>query len=73
MIENVMYVTTGDKGGVSQNDVWAYNITTNTWVQKSSTGFQARFFASAFVLNGKAYVGCGKLKQWVDWNSPARK
>ncbi len=39
--------------------MWQYNPYTNSWIQVANFGGTAREGASAFVLNGEAYVCCG--------------
>jgi Secretion system C-terminal sorting domain len=63
VIGDIGYVGTGCTGDThtwypSTNDFWAYNTITETWSQKASTtgGINS---AISFVINGKAYVGCG--------------
>lgn len=43
----------------SQNQLWQYDPSNNTWIQKSPFPGNARIGSSSFVLNNKAYVICG--------------
>lgn len=52
------YVFAGNYLATSLTDLWAYIPATDTWIQRSSPAFTARF-GFTFVLNGKAYVGTG--------------
>ena len=53
------YVATGrDNQGLAR-DLWAYDPATDQWTQKADLPGPRRSRASAFVLNGQAYVGCG--------------
>lgn len=61
-IGNIIYYATGinDSNGPNAQN-WAYNISTNTWVQKTTAQFSPRFFAISFSINGKGYLGSGNL------------
>ncbi len=54
--------TIGDKGYLSQGGInegkklWEYSITNNEWTEKTEFPGPARFFASSFVIDGKAYI-----------------
>lgn len=52
----------GPSGYVESNTLWEYNPDSGTWTQKASIPDpnSARFTASAFVMNGKAYIVGGK-------------
>ncbi len=62
------YVTTGMTAadswvGVMLNDTWEYNPVNNMWTQKANfpgNFGQGIYFGTAFVVNGKGYVCCGK-------------
>lgn len=61
-IGNTIFYATGlndTNGPNSQN--WAYDILTNSWSQKANTQFNPRWFAVAFSINGKGYLGSGNL------------
>ena len=61
-IGNTVYYTTGLIDGTGSNSQnWAYNISTNSWVQKATAPFVGRFYAVSFVINGKGYLGSGNL------------
>lgn len=54
------YVALGrDSLGVPLNDVWEFQPTTLTWIQKNTFSGISRVKAVAIVANGKAYVGLG--------------
>jgi hypothetical protein len=40
-------------------DVWEYNLFSNSWNQRSDFPGDARKFATAFVINDRAYIGSG--------------
>lgn len=46
-------------GDISSKEVWAYNISTNTWAQKADFPDTARRYAYAAAISGSAYVGGG--------------
>ena len=51
-------------GGVSlsdnySNDLWEYESTTNTWIERASVPGPERSSAVGFAINGKGYVGLG--------------
>lgn len=56
----------GGKVGASSysQELWEYNPTLNSWVQRSSFPGGVRYGQSSFVLNNKAYVGCGTDENW---------
>ena len=61
-IGNIGYVGTGRLIGSptwSTNDLWAYNPLNNQWTQMPNVGPTTRMEATAFVLDGKAYIGTG--------------
>ena len=45
--------------GAWNNDLWQYDTLTNSWTQMASMPTVGREYATAFVINNKAYVGCG--------------
>jgi N-acetylneuraminic acid mutarotase len=45
---------------VPKKDLWAYNIATDAWTQRSDLPGDARFSASAVEFNNKGYVICGR-------------
>jgi len=58
--------TIGDKGYLSQGGInagkklWEYSITNNVWTEKAEFPGVDRFFASSFVIDGKAYIAGGR-------------
>jgi N-acetylneuraminic acid mutarotase len=61
-IEPFGYVTCGRSYGttsVQMLDLWQYNPALDVWTQKSNMATFPREYATAFVINGKAYVGGG--------------
>ena len=70
-IDNYGYVGTGmDSVSASApmssklNDFWQYNPFSNSWVQKSNfpgAGGFGVYFATAFTIDSKGYVCCGKI------------
>jgi N-acetylneuraminic acid mutarotase len=69
-VNNIGYVGTGmdsitaSNGGNTLADMWAYDPVTNTWTQKADypgNGGQGVYFATAFSVNNKGYVCCGKV------------
>ncbi len=59
------YVTCGKQGPSSYSqELWEYNPSTNSWIQKAMFPGGVRYGQSAFVLNGKGYVGCGTDENW---------
>jgi N-acetylneuraminic acid mutarotase len=63
-IGNVVYYATGAEVSTStdKNDLWSYDVSTGIWEQKSAiVGAPGRMLAASFALNGKGYVGTGKI------------
>lgn len=46
------------------NEVWEFNPANNTWTQKINFPGGVHYGQASFVLNGKAYVGCGTDENW---------
>ena len=46
--------------GASMNDLWMYDQITDTWTRMADFPGKGRFWATAFVINGRAYVGAGR-------------
>lgn len=67
------YVTTGRNGGNLKNDVWKFNPNdgiAGSWTKlKNDFTGQARENATAFVVNGNAYVGTGNVNSLVALSS----
>jgi len=58
-INGIAYVVGGqDESGYYINEVWAYDISSDSWERKSDF-VGNRFRAAAFSLNGKGYLGSG--------------
>lgn len=61
-IGNTVYIISGATGNCDQeqktltNVVWAFNVVSNSWSQKSNFPGLAVYGASAFVINGMGYV-----------------
>jgi N-acetylneuraminic acid mutarotase len=56
------YVGTGvGPGGTYLKDFWRYDPITDSWAQVQDLPGEARAFATAFVINDKAYVGTGQI------------
>jgi len=54
------YIGAGNTpAGQSLLDFWEFDPSTNAWTQKADFKGAARFFASAFGIGSKGYVGCG--------------
>ncbi|MGL4597027.1 MAG: kelch repeat-containing protein [Bacteroidia bacterium] len=47
--------------GTALNDFWQYDPGTNSWTQKANYPGAGVYFATAFSLDNKGYVCCGKL------------
>ena len=47
-------------GGVLFNDLWEYNLTSNTWTQKTGMPAVERYGCVSFVINNIAYIVGGK-------------
>ncbi|HET6245868.1 MAG: hypothetical protein H0V01_12435 [Bacteroidetes bacterium] len=69
VINNVAYII-GGKTTVNSsiNEVWAYTMANDTWIQKNNLPFGSLWRASATVHNGKGYLIFGK-----DQNESLRK
>ena len=51
---------TNSGGHVVKKDFWEYDPATNSWTQKADYGGGERYQATAFVIDGIAYVGTGR-------------
>lgn len=63
-IGNIGYIgggITGTNAGPFAQDLWSYDVSTNTWQQRTGLPGQGRFAASAFTVGDTAYVFGGKL------------
>jgi N-acetylneuraminic acid mutarotase len=59
------YIVCGKIGSsYYSSEVWQYNPATDSWLQKTNFPGGVRYGQSNFVLNGKAYVGCGTDENW---------
>ncbi|MFM7824182.1 MAG: T9SS type A sorting domain-containing protein, partial [Bacteroidota bacterium] len=58
-INNKGYVCTGMGFGLSYNDLWEYDATSNAWTQKSNMPTMGRHYACGFSVGNKAYIGTG--------------
>lgn len=53
------YVLTGANAGNISGEVWAYNVLTNSWIEKATFPGAERMYATGFYLNGSYYMGLG--------------
>lgn len=60
VIDNYGYMGGGYANGVSVDDVWQFNPTTNTWTQKSDCPLPVRACGN-FAIDGIGYVVCGLM------------
>jgi N-acetylneuraminic acid mutarotase len=59
-IGNKIYVMGGvDNSGNVLNDVWEYDIPSDTWLQKPNFPGPERYGAASFVLNNNGYIAAG--------------
>ena len=64
-VNGMGYIVCGKNGPSNYSaEVWQFNPATNTWIQKTNFPGGVRYGQSGFVLNGKAYVGCGTDENW---------
>lgn len=67
-IGDKIYVGTGWDGvmtwGGVANDFWMYDPVTDEWTQKADFGGGQRWYAVAFSVGGKGYVGLGWDQDW---------
>ena len=67
MINNKMYVFSGDKYSTDQDDLWEYNISADSWIEKAS-GATARRGHSAAAYNNKMYIyGAWRDSEETSW------
>lgn len=59
-LDDKAYVLLGDKSSSALSDVWEYNISSDTWVEKTDFEGAARTNAVAFTVGGKAIVATGQ-------------
>jgi len=59
VINDKIYIGTGDAGGDLQKDLWVYNPSNNSWTQKANLPAEGRDGAIAFSIEGKGYLGTG--------------
>ncbi len=59
--------TPGDYGWKWYNDLWEFDIAQNQWIRRDSVNGQTlpspRYFANAFTIGDKAYLGSGSYRQ----------
>jgi N-acetylneuraminic acid mutarotase len=61
-IGNFVYYATGGDGTTEKNDLWQYDVNTGIWRERQDMGAApGRMMAASFALNGKGYVGTGKI------------
>ena len=73
-IGNIVYYATGAEVSTStdKNDLWSYDVGTGIWEQKRDMGAApGRMLAASFALNGKGYVGTGKVNSGGSFNTAA--
>ncbi|HAS38865.1 MAG TPA: hypothetical protein DCS93_00230 [Microscillaceae bacterium] len=60
-IDDKLYMVSGlsSEGTGYTKEVWEYNITNNTWVQKNNFSGAARRYSIGFSINNKGYVAFG--------------
>lgn len=58
-LNGVIYVVGGQQSSNPLSDVWAYNIQSDTWSQKTNFPGTARGGAVAFAIGNRAYFMCG--------------
>lgn len=58
-VNGKIYVVGGAMNFSGYNDVWEYNITSDTWTQKANFPGGVRGGSSAFTIGNKAYYMCG--------------
>jgi N-acetylneuraminic acid mutarotase len=46
---------------ISYDDIWEFDPASNVWTQKASFPLGPIYHATAFVINGKAYLGTGRV------------
>ncbi len=56
---NKVIIVSGECGNHYNREVWEYNITSDTWVQKNSIAWMPRRRAGGAVLGGYGYMACG--------------
>jgi N-acetylneuraminic acid mutarotase len=60
-IENKAYITGGiSSSGATDKSIYEFDASTGDWIQKTPFEGSARSLPSAFVLNGRAFVGTGQ-------------
>ncbi|MBI4931773.1 MAG: T9SS type A sorting domain-containing protein [Bacteroidetes bacterium] len=62
VIGNKAYIVCGNEGSSSgpfTNELWEYNPTNDTWIQKTNFPSTARYGCTGFELNNFGYVGLG--------------
>ena len=61
VINDTCYFTMGNKSNaIYSNELWAYNIVTNSWSQKANCTGAPRSLGVGFSIDGKGYAGLGQ-------------
>jgi N-acetylneuraminic acid mutarotase len=64
-VNNKGYVCCGKLGAsYYSQELWQFDPVSNSWVQKAMFPGGVRYGQMSFVVNGKAYVGCGTDENW---------
>ena len=64
-IGNKGYIGLGHINSITNilyEDFWEYNPASNSWTQKANFGGGLRYHAHGFSMNGKGYVGTGRMQ-----------
>jgi hypothetical protein len=63
-------------GSIYSSDIWQFNSSSGTWDSVASFGGGVRYYAVAFGVNGKGYMGTGingsplPLNDWWEFQAP---
>lgn len=66
VIGDKAYAMGGVNGNISNNQLWEYNIPTNTWTNKGVSPLGSRYGSVAIVVGNQAYIGFGRSMSTIN-------
>lgn len=66
--DNILYLFGGGTSSGLLNDLWSFNIETNTWTKYNITGISEREMHGMVIYNNNIYIFGGRLYEQIDNN-----